>query len=180
MGRNKALLSYSGRTLLDRISEQVAAAAGSVVLVGDPRLSECLAFPVIADNFPGSGPLAGIEAALAATAAEWNLMVACDMPNVSAAFLAGLRQAAAGDFTESAAHKCVIPRTPDGRIHPLCAAYRRDCLETVRRALNGGERKVATVVSGLNPVYWPAHNFTHLQNVNTPLEWSRFIESQPA
>jgi molybdopterin-guanine dinucleotide biosynthesis protein A len=174
MGRNKAFLTYSGRTLLDRISAAAAAAAGSVTLIGDPAIYAHSGLAVIPDRFPESGPLAGIEAALAATSAEWNLIVACDMPGMEPEFLAGLCEAAERlpEGTE-----CLVPKTPDGRIHPLCAVYRRRCLEPVRTALTRGECKVTTLVESLRVHYWPVDD---LQNVNTPLEWSRFLESRPA
>ncbi|MCU1263411.1 MAG: molybdenum cofactor guanylyltransferase [Bryobacterales bacterium] len=173
MGQNKAFLSYSGRTLLERISEAVAAAAGSATLVGDPGIYGQFGLPVLRDRFPESGPLAGIEAALGSTTAEWNLIVAVDMPGVSAEFLSALCQAA-GETD------CLVPTTLDGRKHPLCAGYHRRCLEPVRAALLRGERKVTAVVESLNVRYWPADELSLIQNVNTPLDWSKFLESQPA
>jgi molybdenum cofactor guanylyltransferase len=174
MGSNKAFLAYSGRTLLSRTAEAVAAAAGSVTLIGDPGIYNGLGFAVIPDRVPESGPLAGIEAALTATRAAWNLIVACDMPGMEPEFLAGLREAAE---RLPQGFDCVVPITRDLRIHPLCAAYRRRCLEPVRSALTRGERKVTAVVESLRVHRWPVEQ---LQNVNTPLEWSRFLESQPA
>lgn len=174
MGRDKAFLVYSGSTLLNRTANAVARVTGSVTLMGDPSTYGNLGFPVIPDRFSQSGPLAGMEAALTVTAAEWNLIVACDMPGMEPEFLAGLCEAAQ---TMPQDTDCLVPKTADGRIHPLCAAYRRRCLEPVRASLIRGERKVTAVVESLQSHYWPVER---LQNVNTPLDWSRFIESQSA
>src|ERR1035438_9838611 len=81
MGRDKARLPFRGGDLVSAVIAAVASAAGNVTLVGHPEL------PSIPDRYPGGGPLGGILTALNHTAADWNLIVACDMPEVSAAFL---------------------------------------------------------------------------------------------
>ncbi len=90
MGRDKALLRYGSATLIQHVAERVATAVGSATLVGSPARYARLGYPVVPDNFLDGGPLAGIQAALAASAADWNLVVACDMPGVTVEFLEGL------------------------------------------------------------------------------------------
>ena len=58
----------------------MARAAGNVTLIGHPEL------PAIPDRYPGEGPLGGILTALHHTSSDWNLIVACDMPEVCRRF----------------------------------------------------------------------------------------------
>src|SRR5579871_469780 len=95
MGRDKALLSFQGVPLVARVAEMVAQAAGSAVVIGDPGKYGGLGYAVVPDRRQGLGPLAGIEAALDFSTADWNLVLACDMPDVSAAFLRALLETAA-------------------------------------------------------------------------------------
>lgn len=165
MGRDKALLPFEGKTLGEYVAGVVLEAAGSVALIGDPSRYSHLGFPVVADSVLGCGPLGGIEAALCATHADWNLIVACDMPGVPAAFLRGLVNGAAGD--------CVLARGPSARPEPLCAVYHRRCLPDIREALARGVRKVTDGLASLDVRYadGPAHWFA---NVNTPEDWTLF------
>src|SRR5205807_1875209 len=95
MGQDKACLPFQGKTLLEHVAAAVAEAAGSVTLVGAPERYQSLGFPIIADSRPGAGPLAGIHTALSISHADWNMIVACDMPGISAPFLKSLLAAAA-------------------------------------------------------------------------------------
>src|SRR5260370_1222712 len=112
-----------------------------VTVVGSPRRYTKLGLHVIADNVqiqsrPGSsgyGPLAGIATALGATRSPWNLILACDMPYLSAEWIDWLLSRAV-----RSRGKAVVPRTERG-LEPLAAVYRRECgahiAATVARAV---------------------------------------------
>ena len=97
MGRDKALLPIEGSLLVERTAERVRAAAGSVTLIGAPARYAHLGLPVlpdlVEDGGPG-GPICGLHTALKTTRADWNLVVACDMPGLTAGFLSDLLAAA--------------------------------------------------------------------------------------
>ena len=164
MGRDKALLPFRGRPLAAAIGRAVAEAAGSVTVVGR---SELLDFPAIPDRYPGEGPLGGIVTALAHTSAEWNLVVACDMPAVTAEFLRDLL-----DRAEAAGRDALIPHGPSGRPEPLCAVYRRSAVERLEREFGRGVRKVMDAVGQLDVEVWRVSQVAHFENVNTPEEWA--------
>src|SRR5436305_14932538 len=97
MGRDKALLEdASGEPLALRLAALRRGVCGEVALIGDPSKYADLGLRVFPDNFADAGPLAGIEAALRVTSAEWNLIVACDMPALDPAIFEQLF-AAGGD-----------------------------------------------------------------------------------
>src|SRR2546429_7170548 len=130
MGQDKALLPFKGRTLLEHVAGEVHGAAGNVTLVGDASRYTYLGYPVIEDIVPACGPLSGIHAALTHSTAEWNLVVACDMPEVTAAFLGMMVERAAAGSADA-----VLPAGPSGLPEPLCAAYHRPSLKAVACAL---------------------------------------------
>lgn len=84
MGRDKALLEWQGRPLLDHIRARLWA-AGCAEVVTSRAAPGC-----IADCFPDRGPLGGIHAVLQSRPAAGYLVVPVDMPLLPVALLRGL------------------------------------------------------------------------------------------
>ena len=142
MGADKAFLDFGSRTLLERAIAVVYETSPNLSIVGDPAKFAAYG-SVIADLYPGCGPLAGIHGALLHSSAELNLMLAVDMPFVSRELL---------DFLFAAANETdaivVVPRTARG-FQPLCAVYRRAFASTAEEALLAGNYKIDAVFSGV-------------------------------
>ena len=165
MGRDKALLPLDGSTLLEQIAARVRAAAGSVTLIGPPERYSGLGLPVAADLIEDCGPIGGVYTALRISPAPWNLIVACDMPAVTTAFLAALLEAA-----RDADAECFVPETGSG-LHPLCAVYHRRALVALQNAIDHKSFKMHDLLRSLRTVAWPVADAWLLENVNTPVEW---------
>jgi molybdopterin-guanine dinucleotide biosynthesis protein A len=168
MGADKAFLDFGGETLLRRALGVLKTACGSVKIIGDPAKFTS-AGPVIADAFPGCGPLAGIHAALGASQSELNAILAVDMPFVSGELVSFLLAAA-----EDSGAVVTVPRTRAG-FQPLCAVYRRDFASTAEQALRAGNYKIDAAFAGvrLRIVEEPelaAAGFSekNFLNINTP------------
>jgi molybdopterin-guanine dinucleotide biosynthesis protein A len=163
MGADKALLPFRGATLIESVAGAVREATGSITIVGSPEKYQGLGMRVIPDLRSGLGPLGGIETALADAREEWALVAACDMPCVTAGFFEDLLHSSHAPFD------AVIPVTPDGRLHPLAALYRRSAKRVVSAALDKGIRKVLDAIQVLKIQHFPV---AELINANTPDEWA--------
>jgi molybdopterin-guanine dinucleotide biosynthesis protein A len=176
MGRDKALLPYRGTTLVDHLARAVQAAAGTVALIAEPARYLSLGYPVYPDKFPGCGPLGGIYTALSVSSTDWNLIVACDMPGISADVLrALLRSAGESGKTGELGKSCVIATGPTGEPEPLCAVYHRSCLPVLARAIQEKRFKMRDLVKELDSKARLV-DASALANVNTPAEWAEFEE----
>lgn len=173
MGRDKALLPLSGRTLVESVAESVTQAAGSVTLVGHPERYPHLPYPAISDIEAQSGPLAGLVSALRHSGAPWNLVVACDMPALHSDLLARLLDAAEARDD----HDAVIPQNPEGGWEPLCAVYHQRCLSVLIEALEARRLKLRTALSPLRVTLLPFPAGDWFRNANTPLDWERHLAS---
>jgi molybdenum cofactor guanylyltransferase len=162
-GTDKALLEFGGQTLLDRAHAVMGTVCDRVTIVGDPakfakygsskhgslkyessKHESSKYESVVADIFPGCGPLAGIHAALVHSFAELNLMLAVDMPFVSRELLAFLFAAA-----EESDAIVTVPRSGKG-LQPLCAVYRRDFFLVAEQALRAGKYKIDAAFSSVS------------------------------
>jgi len=173
-GLAKGSLVVEGRPIAERLLEVLRATFPRVLVVAnDPGPWAALGVEVTQDVHRGAGPLAGIHAALAATAGHAGVVcVAGDMPFVAPALLALLRDHAPGA-------DAVVPRT-GGRPEPLLARWGRGCLPVVDAQLAAGERAVHAIFdlvrttwleeSALRAADPGLRSFT---NVNTPEDLRR-------
>jgi len=171
MRRDKALLQWRSRSLVETLAGCVKEAAGNVALIGNPELYSGLGFECLPDLRAGQGPLAGIETALASGRGELNLIAACDMPGLEVQWLKMLLLEA----DESRA-ECVATRDGKGQLHPLCAVYRDNCLVKVQNALDTGRLRTFNLLEELDTVVLETGQV--LWNVNTPEEWRAWQAQQ--
>jgi molybdopterin-guanine dinucleotide biosynthesis protein A len=138
-GRDKSRLVIGGLTILQRQIDLLRGVADRVIIVtNDPERFADAGVPVLADAVPGSGSLGGIYTAVIAAAGP-VLVLACDMPFVTAPFLAHVM--AAGRDADIA-----VPRTLDG-YHPLCANYAPACAGPLLRRIGHGALKATGILA---------------------------------
>lgn len=144
MGTDKALLEVDGRPLVSTVAAALRAAGAERVLAvgGDLDALDALGLDTVADDHPGQGPLAGILTALGATAGPVVVVLACDLPDVSAD---GIR-AVLGALGEAD----VAAPWHDGRHEFLHAAYTRAAESPLAEAFDAGERSVHRAAEGLD------------------------------
>jgi len=174
MGQDKALLrGRSGVPLVLEIAGTVENVAGSVVLIGKPDQYGNLGIPCLPDLRNSMGPLAGIEAALAADRGELNVIVGCDMPGLQERWLVDLLEASHRNGT-----LCTVARDSEGKLHPLLGVYRRGCLPHVRAALDGGRLRLMDAVIELGAATLDIEEM--IWNVNTQSEWRDWVSGTDA
>lgn len=164
MGRDKALLEKGGEPVLLERAAIVQAAAGNCTIVAPAGRYEDLGVPVLADRWPGQGPLGGIVTAMEASDAEWNLILAVDMLSVTPEFLAEILAEARRVQTT------VVPVHADGGIEPLCGVYHADAFPRLRHFFAAGGRRVKDALREVDVHLIDAPE-PLLVNVNTPAQW---------
>jgi molybdopterin-guanine dinucleotide biosynthesis protein A len=172
MKSDKALLEVGGAPLLVRTARLLESVVGAPSVIGDPAIYKSFALPVIADDWPGAGPLGGIATALRASTASWNLVVACDLPYLTAEWLHFLVARAVASTADA-----VLPMNTRGA-EPLCAMYHKRGEPAIRAALESGIRKVTDGLQNLRVetirrAEWKAFDSEGLlfKNMNLPRDY---------
>ena len=172
MGRDKALLELAGVPMLLRTARLLQSVAGSIAVVGFSEKYRPLTLPLLPDDWPGAGPLGGIATALRASTVPWNLVVACDLPYLTMAWLDYLVGRALSSQADA-----VLPTSVRGA-EPLCAMYHKRCEPGIRAALSRGVRKVTDGLASLcietvEPGEWKRFDSEGVlfENMNSPAEY---------
>ena len=136
MGRDKGLIEWEGQPLVVRLAELLQGLFQEVLVVTGqkPRYRDLLDLPILEDKIKGLGPLGGLYSGLLASANEYNLVAACDMPLIKPELIALL----VGEIDDS---WIIIPQVR-GYWEPLPAVYSKRCLPAIERLIGSGRPKL--------------------------------------
>ena len=174
MGTDKLSLEVGRIPLLRRVHDVLAVRCREVLVVGGEGAWQQGVRRIVGERPGGQGPLAGLEAGLAAARNPLVFVAAGDMPFLTEALVGYLL-----GRLERGDSSAVVP-CYRGRIHPLCAAYTRELLPWVGSALDGGVRSARVFLKGLDGVEHVGEELRRfgdpdhfLMNVNTPEDLRR-------
>jgi molybdopterin-guanine dinucleotide biosynthesis protein A len=138
MGEDKALKSFLGRPLIQRLIDRLSPIADEVIITtNNPQNYSFLNLRLIPDLKPGRGALGGLYTAIAAASQPLVAVLACDMPFAST----DLVEAATSLLVQEEAD-VVIAKTDEG-YEPFHAVYRRaTCLPAIESAIESDQWKV--------------------------------------
>jgi molybdopterin-guanine dinucleotide biosynthesis protein A len=172
MGSDKAALEVAGEAAARRTARLLASLFEEVLLVGGEPPHGTPGRPV-ADFAGPRCALRGLVGALEAARAPRVLVVATDLPGLTADLLLALVALPEADV--------VVPRTPGGGLEPLCALYRRESVLPLARArLGAGELALHGLIGALAATTLAGRTLAAfdpdgaaLANANTPEDWAR-------
>lgn len=170
MQRDKAGLEYAGRAQLARAMELLAPrVARCFVSVRDEQRLEPgrAAYPSIADLQPDLGPIGGIQAALHAHPQHAWLVLACDLPFLTAATLDHLLASRASTRLASAYRS-----SHDGLPEPLCAIFEPSSRAAVDRWIEQGRRCPRELLARSDTLLLEPLDAHALDNINTPEQYA--------
>lgn len=178
MGRDKALISFQGVPLLQRVCEVALNCTNRVYVVTpwpdryqDIVPDTCRLIQEI--SLPGTtephGPLVGFARGLAYIETDWVLLLACDLPQLQVKVLQDWATHLEKTTEDAIA---LLPRHPKGW-EPLCGFYRRQCLPLLNQFIEQGGRSFQHWLAQHFVQELPISNTQVLFNCNTPSDLER-------
>jgi molybdopterin-guanine dinucleotide biosynthesis protein A len=188
MGEDKALKTFLGRPLIERVVERLSPIADELIVTTNrPDDYRFLDVRLVPDLKPGRGALGGLYTAIASASHPTVAVVACDMPFASPVLL----EVASMLLTEEEADVVIPSAAPRAKragkstegYEPLHAIYRREtCLPAIESAISADQWKVIAWFPLVKVSVLPPEVIKHYDpsglafwNVNTPEE---FVEAE--
>jgi molybdopterin-guanine dinucleotide biosynthesis protein A len=182
-GFDKQTIRIDSELIAMRIAGALRPFFDEVILVtNQPSLYAQSPYRVVEDIIKEAGPLGGIHAGLTCVKGDWAFVTACDMPNVSEAYLHWLFRYVE---EEGATTDALVVRHENGMLEPMNALYAKRCLPQMEQALLQNERKIADLLLRIHTLYLPARELaafggseTLFFNMNTPQEIQYYLNQQ--
>ena len=171
LGHDKTLETVGSRSLLQWVVFHLSSFNSDIIIVtateqSFPQFAGCPKLTIVADIYPGKGPLGGIYTGLAVSGSFYNLVVACDMPFLNRGLLSYMIQL-------SINFDLVVPRLGN-MVEPLHGVYSKGCLPTIEYLLKQGKLEITELFNLVRVRYVEAEEINsfdpnHLSffNVNT-------------
>ena len=179
MGRDKALLPWHGRTLLEHIVALLNEVSDDVLVTtgAEKRYGDLLDVSIFADEIPHKGPMGGLYTGLRHARYEYSFAVACDMPFLEKTILDLLKR----ELDDSV--KLVVPQVRARRV-PTLAIYHRECLSVIELLLAQGRTSLQALIDSVPAKTIPEAQLRAIDpelrsfiNVNTLRDWGKLVSS---
>ena len=165
MGQDKAFLKRNGKTFIEHSIEAIKPLVSEVIIVSDNADCEMFNLKCVNDVIKNSGPLAGIYSGLINSKTDYNLVISCDIPLITADVL----------------KKLIINDEPDidikqivssGKPMPLIALYKKHCETVFYELLINDERRLHVALNQCKVKNIELNPKSELltTNINTPEE----------
>lgn len=175
MGRNKALLDFGGRSIIEHTADLFKSIFPEVILVTNtPEEYANLGIKIVTDIFPGKGSLGGIYTGLFHSSHDYSFIASCDMPFLRRELIEFLISLKDG-------YDVVVPRLKDGH-EPLHAVYSKRCLKPIKSMINREDLRIIGFYPKVSVREVPEEELAPFNpepssfiNINTPEEYETAI-----
>ncbi len=150
-GRDKGLYPYRGKPLVMHAADIIRPLCDDLLIISNkPHQYAAFGLPVMADLFPGCGPLAGIHSGLSNAGQDTVIFIACDIPNIPSKIFSFL-------LSNLGDHDAIMP-THGKFIETLCAVYHKKSLPAIALALEEKRYKILDAHASLHVHYIPVEH----------------------
>lgn len=145
MGEDKGFVMYKGKSFMEWILKAAQPLSSSIFLLSKNQAYSQFGYPLITDLVKGKGPVGGIYTALEHSKTEWNLILSCDIPQISTAILEEL-------ILLAHRGKSDLVMVTDGKNdYPLVGIYQKKLSSYFLQAIAEDKLKLCPLVETLNP-----------------------------
>jgi molybdopterin-guanine dinucleotide biosynthesis protein A len=166
MQSEKGFVSFKDKPFIQWVIEAIEPVTKNIYLVTDNQDYSVFGYPLIEDIYKEKGPLGGIFSALNYSKSEHNLILSCDVPNISASVI---QKYLIDNLSEN---KDVTFLSDDRNSYPLIAVYNKRIVPKLLEAIHADKLKLVSFLEGLESlnIKVEVSDFDCLNNINTKAE----------
>lgn len=174
MGSDKCILEHNNSTFIQNAITLISSVSDDILLSTNNSEFMKFGYQIVPDLFSGIGPLSGIYSSLLKSKTEINIIIPCDLPNISVELLNFLLSNI-GEFD------AVIP-VFDHKVEPLVGVYKKGVLPFIEKSINDKEYKILTMLKNANTLFIPItssnsfYNTNLFKNINTIDDYKEILD----
>ena len=172
-GMDKAFLEINGTPIVAGLIDKLGPLVNQIIIVtNNPQKYSEFKVQLVKDESPDKGPLMGIYSGLRVSSADYNFVMACDMPFVNLDLIGHI-------IDNKDGFDIIVPKI-DEKYHPLFGIYSRKCIPVIEDTLKNGELKVRSIFPKLKTYFLSKEEVERfdksllcLENINTKEELAK-------
>ena len=178
MGRDKALLKFGEKTILEDLVQLTASIFGETFVITSQHNNyqhlHLRGAVILNDLWKNKGPLAGLYTGLSYSTHQVSCVLTCDMPLVNASLLRELIAFWQEDYD------AVCPEDSEGRLQPFPGIYCRSVRHFIRLLLDRGETAMRRLfdILAIRPLILDKKKSEVLANMNTLKDYEQVSEKK--
>jgi molybdopterin-guanine dinucleotide biosynthesis protein A len=143
MGTEKGLQELCGKPLIQYAIQAFSGLCDTIIISSSSKAYQSLGYKVVADLFPGIGPMGGIYSALKQSKTEKNLVLSCDLPFVSKELMSFI-------LNNSDGCQVAVPWQGYQHYEPLCGFYNLSVQDQINAFIQKGNYKLPDLFEEIN------------------------------
>ena len=172
MQTEKGLIVYKDKTFIEWIIEAIKPITDSIFLVTKNKDYDQFGYQLVPDIHHSKGPVGGIYTALKHSEAEINLVLSCDIPNITSNVLKTYL------IKNIDKNSDVIYVADENRDYPLIGIYSKKNASEFESAIKNNHLKLLKVLEKVDYecIKVKPEDYKALQNINTKEELQKLID----
>lgn len=146
MGKDKCLIKLNSKTLLEHNISKAEKITRNILIIANQSKYGEFKYPLHKDIYTNKGPIGGIHTGLFHSTTNTNIVIGCDMPNLSLNFLQYMLKSHHVNF------QATIPICQK-KIQPLAGIYEKSCIDILESQIETGGNKMKEVLEISNTKY---------------------------
>ncbi|WP_299129175.1 molybdenum cofactor guanylyltransferase [uncultured Winogradskyella sp.] len=165
MQKEKGLVLYKSQPFIQHIINAIKPISKKIFLVTDNNLYQKFGYPLVNDEYKDKGPVGGIYSALKHSNTHYNIILSCDIPNITTSIL--------NTYLSKEIYQKEITFLKDEQYeYPLIGVYSKHLVSKFEEAINTNILRLLRLIKCMDykTIEIEVNDKVYVKNINTRQE----------